>query len=306
MALPPDVLADRARLKKESRRWRVLAFLILFGGLIAVAALQGNNLSVGPDYIARITVKGFIGDDDKRNAMLEELANNNRVKAVIVHFDSPGGTALGGEELYRNFLNVSDKKPVVALMRTTCTSACYMAAIGTSHLMARDSSITGSIGVLLEMAELTELAEKIGIKPISVRSGEFKATPSPLQKFDEEQREYIQSVVDDSFGNFLEMVTTNRKLTPATLEEIKTGRVFTGRQAIKINLIDQIGGEKEAVGWLEKDRKLAKNLPIRDVKPAKNAKDWVSNLEQSARHLIFGAFTQRLDGLVSIWQPVVK
>lgn len=307
MALPPDVLAERARLKKESRRWRVLAFAALFGGLLLFGLVESQDLTRPSNgYIARIKIEGFIGDDIKRDKMLEELTENDNVKAVLIRMDSPGGTALGGEELHRQLLDLSSKKPVITLMRTACTSACYMAAIGTNRLYALDSSITGSIGVLLEMAEVTELAKKLGIEPISVRSGELKATPSPFQKFKPEDREYIQSVVNNSFSMFMDMVTSRRKLTAATTTLISDGRIFTGRQAIEINLIDAIGGEKEAVQWLEKDRKLAKDMPIRDVEPKKEPKEWLANLEQSAKGLIFGSFTQRLDGLVSIWQPVVK
>lgn len=306
MTLSADQMVDRARLKKEVKRWRMLALLFLIGGLALAMRGESMMLPSPKGYIARVKIEGFIGDDPKREEMLEKLADDNSVKAVLVRFDSPGGTALGGEELYRNLLALSAKKPVVAIMRTTCTSACYMASLGTSHLMARDASITGSIGVLLEMAEVTGLARKLGIEPISVKSGELKASPSPFEKFTDEQRSYIQSVVNDSFEQFMGMVTTRRKLSGETIALVKDGRVFTGKQALSHKLIDQIGSEKEAILWLETEKQITKDLKIHDVKPPKEGDGLLSQLQQSAKRLIFGAGTQRLDGLVSIWQPVVR
>lgn len=307
MSLSADQLVDRARLKKELKRWRLLALLFLVGGLIFAMRNEASPvLPSAKGYIARIKIEGFIGDDDKREEMLTELTDNKSVKAVLVRFDSPGGTALGGEELYRSLLDLSQKKPVVAIMRTACTSACYMASLGTSHLMARDTSITGSVGVLLEMAEVTELAKKLGIEPITVKSGVLKAAPSPFEKFTDEQRSYIQDVVNASFQQFLNLVTSRRTLSTETIALVKDGRIFTGTQAMQYKLIDQIGGEKEAIAWLETEKKLPKNLNIRDVEPPKEKNSILGRFEQSAKRLIFGANTQRLDGLVSIWQPIVR
>lgn len=306
MSLSADQMADRARLKKDLKRWRMLALLFLVGGL-AFSLRDETTVIPSPNgYIARIEVEGFIGDDKKREEMIAKLTDDKAVKAVIVRFDSPGGTALGGEELYRSFLTLSAKKPVIALMRTACTSACYMASLGTSHLMARDSSITGSVGVLLEMAEVTELAKKLGVEPITVKSGELKASPSPFEKFTDPQREYIQGVVNDSFEQFLGMVTSRRKLSADTITLVKDGRIFTGRQALALKLIDQIGGEDEALSWLESEKKIPKTLKIQDVKPKKEGDGLLGQLQQSVKHVIFGAYTQRLDGLVSIWQPSLK
>lgn len=306
MSLSADQLADRSRLKRDMKRWRMLALLFLVGGLLFALRDQASMLPSAKGYIARVAIEGFIGDDTKREEMLADIAEDKAVKAVLVRFDSPGGTALGGEELYRSLLEISNKKPVVAVMRTACTSACYMAALGTSHLMARESSITGSIGVLLEMAEVTELAKKLGIEPISVKSGTLKASPSPFEKFDETQRAYIQGVVDDSFRQFLALVTSRRTLDATTIALIKDGRIFTGAQAKPLKLIDDIGGEKEALAWLEETHKIAADLPIEDVEPRKEMEGLLGTIEQSAHRLIFGKNTQRLDGLVSIWQPTIK
>lgn len=306
MSLSADQLVDRARLKKDLKRWRLLALLFLVGALIVGLRGETSLLPSNSSFIARVTVEGFIGDDIKREEMLIDLAENKQAKAVLVKFDSPGGTALGGEELYRSLLELSKTKPVVAVMRTACTSACYMASLGTDHIMARDSSITGSVGVLLEMAEVTELAKKLGIEPITVKSGALKASPSPFEKFTDDQRDYIQAVVDDSFAQFLGLVTSRRSLGDETVTLLKDGRIFTGKQAAKLKLIDAIGGEAEAVAWLEKRKDFPKDLKIVDIEPKKEMDGLFGGLEQSAKRIIFGTRTQSLDGLVSIWQPSVK
>lgn len=303
MSLSADQLVDRSRLKKELKRWRLLALLFLVGVLLLALRGESSLLPSGEPYIARVDVEGFIGDDVKRDELLNELAADADAKAVIMRMDSPGGSALGGEELYRSLKALSETKPVVALMRTSCTSACYMAALGTTHMMARESSITGSVGVLLEMAEISDLMEKLGIEPVTVKSGELKASPSLFEKFSDKEREYIQGVVNDSFEQFLAMVTTRRKLSADTLVLIKDGRIFTGKQAKKLNLIDAIGGEMEAVAWLESQKNIPQGLEVLEVKPAKEMEGFLGELEQSAKHIIFGSRTQNLDGLVSIWQP---
>jgi protease-4 len=306
MSLSADQLADRVRLKRETKRWRLLALLFLGGALLV--GLRGETSLVTPHkpYIARVTVDGFIGDDIKRDELLEDIESDKQVKAVLVRFDSPGGTALGGEDLYRRLKSLSEKKPVIAVMRTMCASACYMASLGTTHMMARDSSITGSVGVLIEMAEFTELAKKLGIEPITVKSGELKASPSPLEKFSPEQRDYIQDVINDSFAQFLALVTGRRTLDESSLALVKDGRIFTGKQARALNLIDEIGGESEALAWLEKNKKIPANLRVVDLEPEKEAEGLLSQFEQSARHIILGSHTQRLDGLLAIWQPTLK
>ncbi len=306
MSLSADQMADRARLKKDVKRWRMLALLFLVGGLIFALREQSPLQAPGANYIARVEITGFIGDDLKREEMFEKIAKDNAAKAVVIRFDSPGGTALGGEELYRTIKDLSEKKPVVAVMRTACTSACYMASLGTSHMKARDSSITGSVGVILEKAEVTELSKNLGIEPSNDRTGELKAAPSPFKKFTESERTYIQGVVDNSFSFFLDLVVNRRKLTPEAITLVKDGRIFTGKQAINLGLIDAIGGEKEAVAWLEKEKKIPQNLKFKDVKPEKEKSGLFGALEQSARRLIFGSNTQTLDGLISIWQPVVR
>lgn len=308
MALSPDVLSDRLRLKKESKRWRLLALVFLFAGLL-IASVENKNNSFSTqstNHIARVTITDVIVDDSKRDAMLQEIANDPHVKAVLLRMDSPGGTTVGGEELYRQIDAINSEKPVIVIMRTLCTSACYMASLGAEHVLARSTSLTASIGVLLDSFEVTELAKKLGIETVSVKSGALKAAPSPTEKFLPEQRAYIQSVINDSFAEFVALVKKKRHLSDETLALVKDGRVVTGGQAYRLKLIDGLGGEREALEWLETEKKLDAKLPVFDWEPEEDVDDWISSLKQSAGNIIFGALHQRLDGLKSIWQPTLK
>lgn len=308
MALSSDVLSDRQRLKKEIRRWRMLALVFLFFAFVIIS--MRNDLSIlhtpYENYIARVNISDVIEDDYNRDQMFDELIDDKNVSAVLIRMDSPGGTTVGGEELYRKIKALNSVKPVVVVMRTLCTSACYMASLGAEQVFARASSLTASIGVILDFAEFTGLAEKLGIEPITIKSGSLKASPSPTEKLLPEQRAYIQSVIDDSFALFLSIVKKRRNLSDETIALIKDGRVMTGQQAYKLKLVDALGGERDALNWLYKTKKIDKKTPIYDVEPEEDDKDWLSQLEQSAGNLIFGSTHQRLDGLKSIWQPTLK
>ena len=192
---------------------------------------------------------------------------------------------------------------MVAVMRSMATSAGYMAALGTDHIIAREGTITGSIGVIMEAFEATELAEKIGIRPITLKSGPHKAAPNPLEKFTPDQERVLQSVITDFFNWFVDIVAERRNLPRDEVVELADGRIYTGRQALAAKLIDQLGGEDEARQWIEKERKIPSDLDIEDVKVKKEDPSLFETLTQMANGKIASGFLQRLDGLNAMWQP---
>jgi protease-4 len=305
MALDADTLLDRMQLKQQVTRWRTLALLIFCVGLIIIFGHHKDISPIASDHIARVTIEGVIIDDPKQQEMLEKIRENKHVKAVLVRLDTPGGTAVGGEELYLQLRKISETKPVVILMRTLCTSAGYMAALGGDYILAREGSITGSIGVIMQTAEFTNLAEKIGVTPITIKSGPNKASPNPLEKFDAAQREVIERVVDDFYRFFVTLVSERRKLSSSEVAALADGRIFTGAQALNAKLIDALGGEKEALEWLAKERQLSRNLDIHDVKPEKEDDSLFGEFGELANQALFSLKNLQLplDGLVLIWQP---
>jgi len=306
MALNADNLLDRMHLKSQVKKWRTIAIVVLVG--MAVFILEGldGTSAIEREYVARITIEGVIIDDADRDAILNEIRDNAKIKAVIVRLDTPGGSAIGGEEIYLKLREVAKVKPVVAVLRTMSTSAGYLAAVGADHIFAREGTITGSIGVIIQMAEVTELAEKLGIKPITVKSAPLKGTPSPFEKFSPEAQQAMESVVRDFSDIFVDIVSERRQLPREKVVALADGRVYTGRQAFQEKLVDAIGGEEEALSWLVKNKNIDKALAVKDVALKKEGISWLDGLSESVIEKVLPESMVRLDGLISIWHPHLK
>ena len=304
MALDSDYFVARRRLKRRLACWRIVAVLAV---LVAVAAAYGrfdDGLS-GGDHIARVDIKGLIVHEDHRLKKISDLAKNHGVKAVIIRIDSPGGTVVGGETLHKAFNDLSAAKPVVAVMGGIATSAAYMTAIAADRIYAREGTLTGSIGVLLQTTEVTRLLEMIGVSAKAFKSGSLKAVPSPLEPLSPEVEAATQSLVTDMYTMFRDMVLRRRGLSHADEKRFSDGRAFTGRQALAAGLVDEIGGEEAAVTWLETTRDVPKGLKIRDVHLQKDGNDLIGRLNSLARKTILSE-RLTLDGLISLWHPQVR
>jgi len=307
MALESDWLVDRRRLKRRLFFWRTLAILVAVGLVIAAVGRLGEYGGglVESAYISRLNVQDIIYDDAKRRRAVEELAKDPEAKALIVHIDSPGGTVVGGEALYTALRKVAAKMPVVAVMGDLATSAGYMIAIASDHIVAREGTITGSIGVLLQTAEFTDLLQKLGVSVDTIKSGPLKAVPSPFEKLTPQVRRATQSLVDDMFQMFMGMVAERRHMTMDQVKLLADGRVYTGRMALKNGLVDEIGGENEALAWLAKARGVNAKLPIRPLKPRREVEELLDYVNTLARKT---TMVERLtlDGLVSVWHPQLQ
>ncbi|MEI7669630.1 MAG: signal peptide peptidase SppA [Pseudomonadota bacterium] len=302
MSLNTDTLIQIISLKKQLSKWRIIAIIFAVIAVFVFFEKASNYSPIKSDYIARITINGIIDDNPKLNKLLEETTKDKHVKAVIVWLDTPGGGAVGGQEIYLALLKMSKVKPVVAVIRTMAASAGYMIALGTDHIIAREGSITGSIGVIIETFEATELANKIGVKPIIVKSGPYKASPNPMEKYTPEQDAVMQIVIKDFFNWFVDIVAERRKFTREVAMNLADGRIYTGRQALKEKLIDQIGGEEEAVDWLNKNKKISQALEIKDVKVSADSDSIFEQFNQMAKGKFATFLPQRLDGLNALWQ----
>lgn len=303
MTFAADHAIDRRRLKRRLSFWRLIAILALLGLIAAAVAKTSGGLV---NHIARITIDGVIVDNLERDRTIAELADDKRTKAVIVHLDTPGGTVVGGERLYRALRKVAEKKPVVAVMGTTATSAGYMVALAADRMLADKGSITGSIGVIMQTTDLSKLLETVGIGAEAIRSGALKGQPSPFEKLTPEARKASQEMVDDTYAMFLDMVVERRKLPLETVRALADGRVYTGRQALEKQLVDAIGGEEAARDWLAAERKISKKLPVEDV-DLTQPKSGFSLLDGAIAWVMSGKMllSERLtlDGLVSVWHP---
>ena len=297
-SLEPDRLLDRRRLKRGVAIWRALAIVALI-----VAALVGAMpfaLDEG-ERVARLWVSGFIEDDPGRDRIIADLRDDDTVTAVVLRLDSAGGTAVGGEALYLSLRSLAEKKPVVAVLGTTATSAAYMAALAADRLLARESSLTGSIGVLFQTAEFTALLEEIGVRAEAIRSGPLKAKPMPYEELDDPTRQAMRSVVSDTYEYFLRLLMERRSLDRETALTLADGRVFTGRQAVQAGLVDAIGGEEEARAWLAQAHGVPKSVPATDVTTGDEG-GLLGTLDAALKRTL-PVRTLALDGLIAVWHP---
>lgn len=319
MSLDADQIVDRRRLRRKLTFWRVLTVLVAVAAIGAVAALSRQSSTAASGAIARVTISGLIRGNQERVEALERLANSS-AKAVIVHIDSPGGTTAGAEQLYDSLVRLKARKPMVVVVNSLCASGGYIAALASDHIIAQSASLVGSIGVLVQYPNFTELLKTVGVKVEDVKSSPLKAAPNGFEPTSPEARAALASIVMDSYEWFKGLVATRRSLEGEALDKVADGRVFTGRQAIGLKLIDQLGDERTAIAWLAKEKGIDPATPVRNFRlrarfsefsflhlSAVSMLQWVGldgfarSLEQS------GAFAAaerlNLDGVLALWHP---
>jgi protease-4 len=303
MTLETDLLIDRRRLKRRLVMWRTLAVLALIAAVLVVWRGQAGTL--GGPRVARLTVSGIITQDRKLDDAVVKLAGDNRVKALIVEIDSPGGSVAGGEALHDAIAQVAAKKPVVAVMDGIAASAGYMIAVPAARIFAQASTLTGSIGVLLPTGEASGLLKTLGVSVDDITSGPLKDQPSFTKPMTPEGRAVLQGLVMDMYDQFVEMVATGRHMDPDKVRQLGDGRAYTGRQALKLGLVDAIGGEHAARAWLATDRDVPTTLPVDEVSTdglaAQMFAGSLSELFATAWKSVFSQGVM-LDGAWAVWQ----
>jgi protease-4 len=259
-----------------------------------------------------------ITDDRKMHELIDKVAKAGQVKAVILDINSPGGTTTGGEAMYDAVRRLAEKKPVVAACGTLATSAAYIVALAADRIFVYGNTITGSVGVIFQWAEVTELLHTLGIKVEEVKSGPLKAVPSPFQPTDERARQVTEQMVQDAKVWFVDLVGDRRDIRPESVPGLTEGRIYSGRQAVDLKLADQIGDEKAAMAWLIRERNVPAGLRIVDWKLPQESSGLFGWLVQSLASSIglsaetIGSVasqisaTLKLDGLVSVWHPAAN
>ncbi len=266
-----DYIIDRYKLKNSVNKWKFIALILLLIALFTIFYHKDDGVSrIKSDYIASIDITGMLMQNKETIKSLNKIANDSNIKAVLVNINSSGGTGVGGESLYREFRKIAEKKPIVASIGEIGASAAYMAAIGTDRIYAYDISLVGSIGVIIMNIEVGEFAKKHGINLELIKSSPLKGIPNYFEKLNSQQKEYVQSLVDESNKYFIGLVKKRRNLSEDDLKKVSDGRIFTGSKANQLKLIDQIGDGADAVKWLKSKENL-KNLEVKNynlVKPA--------------------------------------
>ena len=320
VALEPDLIVDRRQLRRKLAFWRIAGFLALIAAVIvggwASAVRTGVLRGPGSPHVARVAISGFITYNRPILRLLDEIAENDRIRAVVLQIDSPGGSTAGSEALYAAIRRVAARKPVVSVVGALGASGAYVAALGTDHVVAAETSLVGSIGVVIQWAELQQLLRNIGVSFQQVKSSPLKATPNGFEPTSPEARAALQAVVGDSYQWFTDLVRTRRNIEGEELRNVSDGRVFTGRQSRELRLVDELGDERTAIAWLERERQVPARLPVRDYRARGETiptlfsqavqavgsavgvpESWLSALAPS---------DARLDGLVSLWHPALS
>jgi protease-4 len=226
--------------------WMLMAGLVMF--MIGKAVLP-ELLVAGKEGVAIVRVEGPIMDSSQAVAELEAFGDNPMVKAIVVRIDSPGGGVAPSQEIYNAVKRVrkEQNKTVVASMGTVAASGGYYIAVATDRILANPGTLTGSIGVIMQMANFQELLEKVGVKSVVIKTGKFKDLGSPFRPMVEEERQLLEAVMDDTLSQFIEAVAEGRSMDAAEVEQLADGRIFTGRQAKTVLLIDEIGDLHDAI-----------------------------------------------------------
>jgi protease-4 len=322
MSLDSDVIVDRRRIRRKLTFWRVVAALAAIAAIATIGVVAtpgGRNAFATSGSIARVNIEGLIRSDNDRVEALERLEKSNAA-AVVVHINSPGGTTAGSEQLYDSLMRLKAKKPLVVVVEGLAASGGYITAIAADHIVAQQTSLVGSIGVLFQFPNFSDLLKTVGVKVEEVKSSPLKAAPNGFEPTSPEARAALDSLVKDSYAWFRGLVKARRGMDDALLETVADGRVFTGHQAVDLKLVDQIGDEKTAVAWLVAEKGVKADLPVREYKLSPRFGD-LTFLRTAASITLdalgFGAIARRveqagvaqavdrlgLDGMLALWQP---
>src|SRR6266404_5081532 len=290
MSLDSDVIVDRRRIRRKLTFWRVAAALLAIAAVVTVGVVAtpgGRGALTTSGSIARVHIDGLIRSDNDRVDALK------RLKA---------------------------KKPLVVVVEGLAASGGYITAIAADHIVVQQSSLVGSIGVLFQYPNFTELLKTVGVKVEEVKSSPLKAAPNGFEPTSPEARAALDALVKDSYAWFRGLVRERRGMDEALLEKVADGRVFTGRQAIELKLVDQLGDEKAAVAWLVAEKKIKSDLPVRDFKLTQQFGDLTFlraaasvafdalGLSSIARQIEQAGVAQAvdqlaLDGMLALWHP---
>lgn len=317
MALRADDLIDRRRLRRKLTFWRIAALGVAAIGLASAAAwmLREDFGGATVDHIAKVRIEGTITEDEDLLERLEKIRESRAVKGVILSIDSPGGTTAGGEAIFDGVRKLAAEKPVVAQVGTLAASAGYMIASAADHIVARKSSIVGSIGVLVQFPDITGLMDNLGVKLEEVKSSPLKAEPSPFNPTTDEERAMIRSMILDSYDWFVGLIDERRPMTRGEVAAVADGSVFTGRQALQKKLVDELGGEDAAIGWLATKGVDGKLKVVEWKAKGRGSFLFSEALAATLLRLVglpdhgaallkeLGGERLFLDGLLSVWQP---
>ncbi len=235
---------------------RAFRFFLAFAGLFALVAFavtllpgrpSGSLLRTGEPTVALVSLRGEISRSDAFVETLSDLQEDSGVGAVVVRIESPGGAVAPSQEMYEAVLRLRKEKPVVASLGSVAASGGYYVASAADVIVANPGTLTGSIGVIMQLTNLEGLMDKVGVRAEIVTAGAQKDMGSPYRALSESERAIFQTMADEVHTQFIDAVAAGRSMTPEAMRRVSTGRTFTGAQAQELGLVDQLGGLHKAV-----------------------------------------------------------
>jgi len=231
----------------------IILIAIIIGVVYLISKIESKKFTVSSENsIGVIKIDSIIRDSSDVIKNLKEFVKNKKIKAIILKINSPGGAVVPSQEIYREILKLKKQKKIFAYIQSVGASGAYYIASACDKIFANPGSIVGSIGVIAEFINVKDLLYKIGIKSITIKSGKFKDTGNPVREMTEEEREYLKDLVMNIYDQFLLDVSKSRNIPIKNLKKIADGRVFTGKEALKLKLVDDLGNFDDVVDYIKK------------------------------------------------------
>ncbi len=296
----PDLLIERTTLLKKVTIWKIATLIVTAGLLFFIYSYNTKTPSSKTkqtEYIGLIRIENEISENPKFEKFLDEISDNQAIKGLIVQIDSPGGNSGTSEKIYNKLLKIKKTRPVVATIGSIGASGAYLIALAAEKIYALNMSLTGSIGVIIQIPDLTVLSEKIGVNLRNYKSSLLKGSPNPLEKSSPEVDAALMNVVNDSYDYFVDLVAKSRNMEKSEAKKIADGRVYSGRQALELKLIDEIGGPEEAAEWLKANKNLNKNLLIQEIEPKKRNElfeMFINKMDETSKIFVKNLFSSKL------------
>ncbi len=272
--------------------------------LVAVgSALLPDRWKSPSGEIALVRIQGMLMDSQNIVRQLSDYRHNPGVRGILLRIDSPGGAVAPAQEIYSEIMKLrADHKTVYASMGTVAASGGYYIACAADYVLANPGTLTGSIAAVMAFSNIEELTNKIGVKPVIIKSGKYKDVGSPLRAMNPEERKLLQNVVDDVHQQFVQAVAKGRGLSVSEVKEIADGRIMTGQQALKLKLIDEIGGLEKTLELLAKKIGVEGRPRVIEEKEKTPFFDWLLQSSLSSR-LVETLIPASLPRLQYIWFP---
>ncbi|MCX7634114.1 MAG: signal peptide peptidase SppA [Syntrophales bacterium] len=246
---------------------------VFFSSLFIVGLLGGKRQAISTrEKVGVLNIEGIITASKEINRQIEELAEDDRVKAVVVRIDSPGGGVTQAEEIYGALQELRKKKKVVASMGAIAASGGYLIACASDRIVSNPGTITGSLSAVMHFANAEALLKKVGLQTTVIKSGKYKDIGSPTREMTEEEKALLQGLVDDIYDHLLDVIAKDRKISKEDLQKLADGRIFSGRQAKALGLVDELGDLQHAIQTAGKMAGLKEKPGI--VYPTKKKSPW--------------------------------